>query len=177
MWQWRIHMLNWHTAFMHRLLVQIDTWDIQGQKFGENSRILSCKDYHFNQVARICLDLLCKYFSLPYQVIWRESMDSCKIPRGESKWILALGREFLTLDIHGHGSLHSISLVLPPPLSTDWPFDLLQITLKVVEVTVGNVMVKSSVPVVHYIMNMTFFTVLDLILLATHITCDVAKLW
>ena len=24
-------------------------------------------------------------------------MDSCKIPLGESKWILALGREFLTL--------------------------------------------------------------------------------
>ena len=28
-------------------------------------------------------------------------MDSCKIPLGESKWILALGRKFLTL-------LHSI---------------------------------------------------------------------
>ena len=38
-----------------------------------------------------------QYFSLSYNVIWRESMDSCKIPLGESKWILALGYEFLTL--------------------------------------------------------------------------------
>ena len=41
----------------------------------------------------------CKYFSLSYKVIWRESMDSCKIPMGESKWILVLAREFLTLNI------------------------------------------------------------------------------
>ena len=38
-----------------------------------------------------------KYFDLSYKVLWRESMDSCKIPLGESKWILALDCEFLTL--------------------------------------------------------------------------------
>ena len=47
-----------------------------------------------------------KYFSLSYKVIWRESMDSCKIPLGESKWILALGREFLTLNILNIYYLH-----------------------------------------------------------------------
>ena len=29
-----------------------------------------------------------KYFSLSYKVIWQESVDFCKIPLGESKWIL-----------------------------------------------------------------------------------------
>ena len=38
-----------------------------------------------------------KYLNLSYKVTWRESMDSCKIPQRESKWILALGCEFLTL--------------------------------------------------------------------------------
>ena len=37
------------------------------------------------------------YLSLSYKVIRRESMDSCKITLGESKWILAHGHEFLTL--------------------------------------------------------------------------------
>ena len=42
----------------------------------------------------------CKYFGLSYKAIWCESMDSCKIPLGESKWILALGCEFLTLSFN-----------------------------------------------------------------------------
>ena len=53
-----------------------------------------------------------KYFSSSYIVIWGESMDSCKILMRESKWILALGREFLTLrdrvcnlHIERHGNL------------------------------------------------------------------------
>ena len=40
---------------------------------------------------------LVKYLSLSYKVLWRESMDSCKIPLGESRWILALGCKFVTL--------------------------------------------------------------------------------
>ena len=38
-----------------------------------------------------------KYFGLSYKVIWQESIDSCTIPLGESKWIFSLGVEFLTL--------------------------------------------------------------------------------
>ena len=37
------------------------------------------------------------YFRSSYKVMWQESMDSCRIPLGESKWILALCCKFLTL--------------------------------------------------------------------------------
>ena len=53
-----------------------------------------------NKIARIEMDS-CKYFSLSYihtiQVIWQESMDSCKIQLGESKCC-----EFLTLSPPPH---------------------------------------------------------------------------
>ena len=57
----------------------------QGQKFGENPRIHSRRDSR-QQNFENQMDCR-KYFSSSYKVIWQESMDSCKIPLRESKWL------------------------------------------------------------------------------------------
>ena len=88
-------------AFLRRLslyLLQVFFYThVQDQKFSKNpfsQRFPSTK-------LRESIVYFSKYFSLSYKVIWWESMNSCKIPLGESKWILALGHEFLTLHVPG----------------------------------------------------------------------------
>ena len=53
-----------------------------------------------------------KYFSLSYKVIWRESMDSCKIPLGDSKWILALGCEISDPELVEYNQTIFLSLMV-----------------------------------------------------------------
>ena len=62
-----------------------------------------------------------KYFDSSYKVIWQKLMDSCKIPLGESKWILTLGREFMTLDLHPYSDhIQPLQLGSAPQVCTSF---------------------------------------------------------